>query len=30
MSITRYGITDGTNGWPIISGTVARDFTKML
>jgi hypothetical protein len=27
MSITRYGITDGTNGRPIISGMVVRGDT---
>lgn len=30
MSITRYGITDGTNGRPIISGMVMRDDTVYL
>jgi enamine deaminase RidA (YjgF/YER057c/UK114 family) len=30
MSITRYGITDGTNGRPIISGMVVRDDTVYL
>ena len=30
MSITRYGITDGANGRPIISGMVVRDDTVYL
>ena len=30
MSITRYGITDGTNGRPIISGMVVRDDTVYI
>jgi len=30
MSITRYGITDGAHGRPIISGMVVRDDTVYL
>ena len=30
MSITRYGITDGANGRPIISGVVVRGDTVYL
>jgi len=30
MSITRYGITDGAHGRPIISGMVVRDETVYL
>jgi enamine deaminase RidA (YjgF/YER057c/UK114 family) len=30
MSITRYGITDGTNGRPIISGVVVHGDTVYI